>query len=71
MPTFKKVKEEERPVNEIKIGNDTIFKFELDTGWEISRLNYFGSADELTIVLCKRKPGDIRREKNEQRMDSD
>ena len=54
-----------KPANEIKIGNDTIFRFDIDSGWEISRLNYFGHTDELTIVVSKRKPGDIRRENNE------
>ena len=53
-----------KPANEIKIGNDTIFRFDLDSGWEISRLNYLGHADELTIVVSRRKPGDIRREKS-------
>lgn len=51
-----------KPANEIKIGNDTIFRFDVDSGWEISRLNYFGHTDELTIVVSRRKPGDIRRE---------
>lgn len=55
-----------KPANEIKIGNDTIFRFDIDSGWEISRLNYFGHTDELTIVVCKRRSGDvaIRKEKS-------
>ena len=53
-----------KPVNEIKIGSDIIFRFDLDSGWEISRLNYLGNMDELTIVVSKRKPGDIQRRKN-------
>lgn len=64
-PTKKPDFQKQRPANEIKIGNDTIFRFDIDSGWEISRLNYFGHTDELTIVVCKRKPGDIRREHNE------